>query len=438
MILRFLVTFVMALTAASTIVGQERQLQILEEIQVIPEDMQGEWTIGGYQFVSDENTTIVPTHPATIGVLATVGFYVRDGVAYATAINPQQTNAADLDDGPYVFWLDETTAEVVTLVDGEVQRKTYRNLTEPLEITDLNSLESTILLDSTAPTPPASSWEAPSRLLAISDLEGNYISAKRFLQNNGVIDKDGHWDWKDGHLVLIGDLVDRGEMVTELMWLLRRLQREAEQAGGQVHYVLGNHEAMVMAGDLRYVHPKYFFVCGRIRMSYDQLYGPTSEIGRWWRAQNAVLRIGDLLFVHGGYSPILDQAKIDMNTLNQRVRDGLHPAIPTGLTPATNPVGHTHGPFWYRGYFAAYAAGWDGLATEEEINSILRRHQVNHIVIGHTVVPQVGPLDATGSVIAIDVKWKDAEKGQGLLMENGQLWRVDMNAQREKLILGNQ
>jgi hypothetical protein len=34
-----------------------------------------------------------------------------------------------------------------------------------------------------------------------------------------------------------------------------KLQREASRSGGKVIAMVGNHEAMNMTGDLRYVHP---------------------------------------------------------------------------------------------------------------------------------------------------------------------------------------
>lgn len=405
----------------------------MEEIKVVPKDHKGEWIIGERPFVADDDTRLVLDHPAKKGALVEIHFAFRGGKAVATMIAPQATMAADIDDGPYVFWTDEETAEVVTLVGGKTKRTVHRKIKEPKLIENVGGLKTSLLLDPRVPTPNRASWKMPERLLAISDLEGNHDNARNFLQKQKVIDTEGHWAWGKGHLVLVGDLVDRGDMVTELMWLLRRLEREAQKAGGQVHYVLGNHEAMVMGGDLRYIHPKYHFVTGRLETRYDQLFSTRSDIGRWWRSKNAVVRVGNLLFVHGGYSPELDEARLDVDALNQRIRDGLPPNQPTGQTAATNPVLHQHGPFWYRGYFEEFAAEWGGQATEKEILAILERHGAEHIVVGHTVVERVGPLDKSGAVIGIDVKWADATKCEGLLQEDGKLWRVTMNGKRQPI-----
>lgn len=419
---------------SETAFAQQQRQQMLEEIYSAPEDLTGEWKIGEKVFQATDRTLVDRRIPIETGALAAILYVEQDGKNIALQIQPLPMKAADLGDGPYVFWNDESTAEVVTLFEGKVERKVYENIVEPLEIKDLAGAESTITLNPVKPVPPKSKWDAPEKLLAISDLEGNYAQARMFLSKNEVIDGDGNWKWGAGHLVLIGDLIDRGQQVTELMWMIKRLERQADEAGGQVHYVLGNHEAMVMSGDLRYIHPKYMFTSQRIGIPYDQLFSETSDIGRWWRSKNAVTTVGDLLFVHGGYSPKLDAAQLTMDTLNERIREGLAPAIPVGMSPDTNPVGDQHGPFWYRGYFDKHAATW-GKASEADVKKILDRHQASHVVIGHTLVENVGPLDETGQVIGIDVEWANPTKGQGLLMADGKLWRLDMQGERTELKL---
>ncbi len=416
--------------------GQEVRRAMIEEIQVVPTEANGKWTIGGRVFATSPTTRINARKKPTVGELAVVEYLVQDDKSVASVIQTVGIKATDVNDGPYVIWKDAETAEVVMMIAGKVSRKTYQQITKPIVIDDLPGSVKSIRLDPARPASPKATWTQPSKLMAISDLEGNYRNARRFLQTNKVIDQKGNWIWGKGHLVLVGDLVDRGSQVTELMWLLHRLERQAEQAGGRLHYVLGNHEAMVMGGDLRYIHLKYHFVTSRMKLRYDRLFAADTEIGRWWRSKNGIETVGNLLFIHGGYSPLLDQAKLDVKTLNQRIREGLPPARPTGSTPAANPVKHQHGPFWYRGYFAKYAASWGGKATDEEIRAILKRHATEHIVIGHTVVDQVGPLDETGMVIGIDVKWRESEKCQGLLQENGQLWRISIDGKREKIEIG--
>ena len=225
--------FVAALTSISWAFGQGELRQVLfEEIQAVPQQLKGEWTIGDRKFTVDGDTMVSRSLPPKVGTVAVIEYFERDGTSIITRIQPLPIVAKDISDGPYVFWKDLNTAEVVTINKGKVERQVINDIQEPRQLKELSSSEKTITLDPEMPTTPRSSWDAPNRLLAISDMEGNYHNVLRFLQNNEVLDDDGHWNWGDGHLVLLGDLVDRGFMVTELMWLMRRLEREAEAAGG--------------------------------------------------------------------------------------------------------------------------------------------------------------------------------------------------------------
>ena len=415
---------------------KEQVYEILEEIRVFPEGNLGKWSIGDREFLANEDTEFDFDHPPQVGVLAEVEYVDRDGELIAVEIEPQLEKANDITDGPYVFWKDATTAEVIVLENGAVRRTVFRDLNEPRRfVGDWGSLD-VLYLEPEVPQPSQDSWPAPSRLMVISDLEGQYEHTTKFLRNHGVIDEANQWNWKGGHLMLVGDLVDRGPQVTELMRFLRRLEREAEDAGGQVHYVLGNHEAMVMEGDVRYAHPKYHFAAERIGISYEDLYNAESDIGRWWRSKNAVVRVGEFLFVHAGYSPVLEKEKLSPTELNQKTRELLSGEIKKdkSLSVAEDPVHHRQGPLWYRGYFKEYSDSFGEQPTEQEIHDILERHQAKYIVIGHTVVDEVGPLDGLSQVISVDVKWTDWEKCQGLLVEGDKMYRLKNDGGREQIM----
>ena len=96
------------------------------------------------------------------------------------------------------------------------------------------------------------------------DVEGNFSALRKLLQANKIITEDFNWQFGKGHLVLIGDFFDRGEQVTELLWFIYSLEEKAKDAGGYVHFILGNHEIMNLSADLRYVN-KIFRKCGFIR-----------------------------------------------------------------------------------------------------------------------------------------------------------------------------
>ena len=346
----------------------------------------------------------------------------------------QEIDPGTLDDGPYVFWTAPDAVEVITHVDGTVERQLIKDLDEPRTLTTSIDGVPSIRLDPTPPSPPASTWPMPERLLVVSDLEGNHDVFLAFLRANGVVDKEGRWSWGKGHLVFDGDIVDRGDKVTEILWLIHRLEREAEAAGGRVHYVLGNHETMVLAGDLRYIHPKYVVTSERIGRTYDDLFGPDTELGRWLRSKNTVVRVGDFMFVHAGYSPELDTLELEPDAINQRIRDTIGPpAWPERDQLGPHLIWHQQGPMWYRGHFDAYAAQWGGKPTDEQLDAILERNGAKHIVIGHTVVEDIGWLDAKKRVLGIDVKWSKPGEGEGLLVEDGVIHAVDMTGKKRTI-----
>ena len=52
----------------------------------------------------------------------------------------------------------------------------------------------------------------------------------------------------------MGDQLDRGDNEIQILYFLERLQREAEEAGGKLHILNGNHETMNVAGPLHVRH----------------------------------------------------------------------------------------------------------------------------------------------------------------------------------------
>jgi hypothetical protein len=274
----------------------------------------------------------------------------------------------------------------------------------------------------------------PKKLLAVSDIEGNIEHLIQFLQFHKVIDMQCNWSWGAGHLLFNGDSVDRGDKVTELLWLMRKLQQQAIEEGGCVHVVLGNHEAMILANDIRYAHPKYKFVAKRIGIPYHDLFSEQSILGDWLRAQNSFVQVGEYLFVHAGYGPELDALQLTGEEINANIRQTLGPpAWPEKKDLATSLAWHRKGPLWYRGYFDKHSENYGPKPTSEEIDAILSRHHASAIVVGHTVTGTIGWLDGDKRLIGIDVHWDTDGEGQGLLISDGKEIRLTMTETNAKL-----
>jgi hypothetical protein len=272
----------------------------------------------------------------------------------------------------------------------------------------------------TRPYAPArATWTRGPRFLAVSDIHGEYDALIAFLRGAGVIDSAGAWSWGNGHLVVVGDLMDRGAKVTEVLWFLHRLEQEALRAGGHVHVTLGNHEMMVMRSDLRYVHERYTTGIARsMGIRYADLFGPDMELGRWLRSKPVVLRLNDVLFVHGGITPELAARGLSIAALNTQFRESLDlSSVTVAFSDTARLLLGSSGPLWYRGYLTA-RAGLYPEATIEEIDAVLKQYRATAVVVGHTEIGQVARL-REGRVYAIDVDVDTLGGFQGLLWEDG-------------------
>ena len=201
-------------------------------------------------------------------------------------------------------------------------------------------------------------WQDVPRVVAVGDLHGAYDKLVQLLAGAELVDGDLRWTGGDTHLVAAGDLVDRGADDRVVMDLLRRLQGEAEAAGGRVHVLLGNHEAMNLQRDLRYVHAssyrsfadeerkedrkaawKTFLARGHGARSPGQLRGPfdqrfprgyfgrqrafdrDGEYGAWLLRQPAIVKINGVVYLHGGLKE--EFAALGIDGINRQVRDQL-------------------------------------------------------------------------------------------------------------------
>ena len=266
-----------------------------------------------------------------------------------------------------------------------------------------------------------------NKMLVVSDIEGSFAAFRKMLQGNGVIDKDLNWTFGNGHLVLTGDFVDRGEQVTEVLWLIYSLEDKAKEAGGYVHYVLGNHEIMNMSGDLRYLNKKYVDNALLLNANFVTLYGENSELGRWLRTKNVAEKVGDILFIHAGISDLVNRMDITAPSINNLVRPYYADTTYRYNDPKLDTLYSDFGPFWYRGYYAGTRK-----ASISQIDSTLAKFGVKHIATGHTVIADTVSMLYGGKVFNTDVHHAKGIS-EGLLVDGKNIYRV--NALGEKFLL---
>jgi hypothetical protein len=96
-------------------------------------------------------------------------------------------------------------------------------------------------------------WDQVDRIVAIGDVHGDAGALIACLSMAQCIDEDENWCGGTTHVVQIGDILDRGDEERSCLDLLFRLKHQAAAAGGAVHVLMGNHEAMNVDRDFEYV-----------------------------------------------------------------------------------------------------------------------------------------------------------------------------------------
>ncbi len=338
-------------------------------------------------------------------------------------------------DGPHVFYRGgKVVVKSVILEDSvPVARKAvYRKKSDALltcRIPETGDAFSFGLMDSItlAPTQYPS---MPDRMLVLSDIEGNFLALKTMLLGARVINDKFEWVFGKGHLVLLGDFFDRGINVTECLWLIYKLEMEAKDAGGKVHFILGNHEVMNLAGDTRYVRNKYFENAELIHEDYEGWYTPDTELGLWLRSKNAMEQIGSVLYCHGGISPSVANSRLDLETINRLARRWYgKPVKQIKDTDAQLIFDNNSGIFWYRDMAR-------NQADKGDVASALAKFGVERIVVGHTLVNDVVGY-YRGKVICIDLFHEENMRMgfmKTLYVEKGLFYGLDSRGEKTSIV----
>ncbi len=266
-------------------------------------------------------------------------------------------------------------------------------------------------IDSTADrepwsTPPPSTLAAPERLVGFADVHGDFDATVRVLTLAGLIDENQTWVGGTTVVVQTGDQLDRGDGERAILDLFESLSEQAWAAGGGFYPLLGNHEIMNLALDLRYVTPGGFAEFEDIehdsndpflseyppqqrgRVAAFRSGGPYAQI---LAGHNLTMQVGTTVFVHGGILP--QHAVVGLKTINEEVQAwarGEAPEPTRWVRSATSPV-------WSRHYSDRPDASDCALLAQalETLGAV-------RMVVGHTVQDAPNP-DCNGKVWRMDV-----------------------------------
>lgn len=289
------------------------------------------------------------------------------------------------------------------------------------------------------------------RIVAVGDLHGDFSAWRDILRSASLVDNKGHWSGGDTTLIQTGDAVDRGPNSLEIIQDLMRLQKEAVRAHGQLIAMVGNHEAMNLTGDLRYVsradyagyadsrsawrrenvynsnktaietayrqkdpqmsgeaiRKAWFEAFPPGRIEHQIAWSDHGKVGQWVVKNPVVVLLDGTLFVHGGISPAY--LNLTVAEINTRAAAALT-ARNTDPKAITN---DDQGPLWYRGLaqplasnhgetLAAPTAAQIQPAGVDQLDALLAAYGARRIVIGHTPILSGIAFFDDGKLICID------------------------------------
>lgn len=371
-------------------------------------------------------------------VIIAIIFGLYHGAAASYAHNPLRL-AFD-GDGPYVFYKNDSTLNVNYIKGNKedgfyLDQKEYAtNMSIPAKC--FFSLDSTgfeFKLQTDFEIPKAI-YNDNNKILAISDIESGYKTFRDFLINSKVIDNNLNWTFGKGHLVLVGDFVDRGFSTTQVLWFIYKLEQEAQKHEGLVHFIIGNHELKNMYGDYQAASLKYTFIASILGKTQANLYDSKSLLGKWLSSKNAIESINGNLFAHGGLHPDVANMDMSLEEINDFLRMNYYKApYPKPDKSETELLlSSKTGICWYRGYFKEDL-------TQEDVNRPLQKFNAKAIIVGHTLQSKVKSY-FNGKIIGIDVQhsndyhknWPN-KNSEGLLIQGDNYFRVFDDGEKQKI-----
>lgn len=256
----------------------------------------------------------------------------------------------------------------------------------------------------------------PEKVIVLSDLEGNLVFLENALRQLNIVNTAGTWQFGKNRLVILGDSVDRGRDVYAVLWRLYHLSQQAQEAGGAVHLLLGNHEQYILRGNISRMNPEHLYALQQMG-GYSNAFSADTLIGAWLREQPVIVKLGSVVFVHGGIHPNVAKAGHSIQQLNEGMRKywklDKDKATESSLLDS---VLSQRGVTQYRGYVMPLEEYYPQ-ATQADVNAALKHFDASHIVIAHTLVDKVMPL-YENKVYAVDVNSNEAQP-EVLNFENG-------------------
>lgn len=157
---------------------------------------------------------------------------------------------------------------------------------------------------------PPTEYPMPEKAIMVTGELFNFKGMKTFFVNNGITNDKFEWTFGKGHLIIQGRLSSMDG--TFLWWLLYKLEKEATDAGGKLHVVLGQNPFSILEKKKRGELSTGDTFFNLNSWTSDTVFQSNSEMGRWHFSKNVVEKMGDyIISVRGIDSEVLDSVSLE-------------------------------------------------------------------------------------------------------------------------------
>lgn len=240
-------------------------------------------------------------------------------------------------------------------------------------------------------------FDQTPRVVVIGDVHGDLGRLMQCLYSTKVLNQNGEWIAEPANTIVVqlGDQLDGKARApgiqdewdrvsdTEVMLYMDKLDRTARLRGGRVISLIGNHEMMNVFGDFTYVSNKYITP---LRVKQFQ---PGGRFAHILAKRCVIVKIGSLLFAHGGILPHhLVATNGDIHMYNALIRKMLRNESMTTEEKHTlyeNVIGEG-GLLWTRTYMELMSKPE---SMHEVLSYVLSNTNTKVMCIGHNTVPSI-------------------------------------------------
>lgn len=216
-------------------------------------------------------------------------------------------------------------------------------------------------------------YRQTSKIIVISELNGDFNTLKNLLITYKVIDQKYRWTFGQGHLVFLGNLFDNKGHAVECLWLIYALEEKAIKHGGYVHFILGNNEIKNITGAWRFNSPHYAPKRQNSKSIYVVLYDAHNEIYRWMKTKNIAEIIDNMLFTHSSNIQLIAKTNLSIQEINRLQH-----------LPLTNKTNLSD--------LNDRKCDLEFISIDKFIATVKERHRVTKLILGYNQSAQINSL----------------------------------------------